>query len=55
MGVLEPALLLYPAYYCLANGALALVIVHRRAIKRRGERGPAPLVLAVPAQEPIAP
>jgi hypothetical protein len=55
VGVLEPALLLYPAYYCLANGALALVIVHRRAIMRRGERAPAPLVLAVRAQEPIAP
>src|SRR3954466_3210817 len=27
---LDAALLLYPAYYCLANGAIALLIVHRR-------------------------
>jgi hypothetical protein len=31
VGALEPALLLYPAYYCLANGALALLIRARRA------------------------
>jgi hypothetical protein len=31
VGALEPSLLLYPAYYCLANGALALLIVSRRA------------------------
>jgi len=31
VGALEPSLLLYPAYYCLANGALALLIVGRRA------------------------
>ena len=28
---LDPALLLYPAYYCLANAAIALLIVHQRA------------------------
>jgi hypothetical protein len=27
----DPALLLYPAYYCLANGLIALLIVRRRA------------------------
>jgi hypothetical protein len=27
----DPALLLYPAYYFLANGAIALLIVRRRA------------------------
>jgi hypothetical protein len=31
VGALEPALLLYPAYYCVVNGALALLIVSRRA------------------------
>jgi hypothetical protein len=31
VGSLEPSLLLYPAYYCLANGALALLIGSRRA------------------------
>ena len=29
---LRPAMLLYPAYYCLANGATALLIRRRRAI-----------------------
>jgi hypothetical protein len=28
---LDTSLLLYPAYYCLANGAIALLIVRRRA------------------------
>jgi hypothetical protein len=28
---LDPSLLLYPAYYCLANGAIALLIIRRRA------------------------
>jgi hypothetical protein len=32
VGGLEPSLLLYPLYYCLVNGALALVIRHRRAL-----------------------
>jgi hypothetical protein len=32
VGALEPSLLLYPAYYCLANGALALLILGRRAV-----------------------
>ena len=27
----DPSLLLYPAYYCLINGAIALLIVHQRA------------------------
>jgi hypothetical protein len=26
----DPSLLLYPVYFCLANGALALLIAHRR-------------------------
>ena len=32
VGGLEPALLLYPLYYCLVNGALALLIRHRRTM-----------------------
>ncbi len=31
VGAFELSLLLYPAYYCMANGALALMIRHRRA------------------------
>jgi hypothetical protein len=34
VGALEPSLLLYPAYYCVANGALALLILGRRAVTR---------------------
>jgi hypothetical protein len=30
----DPALLLYPVYYCLANGFIAVLIVRRRAISR---------------------
>ena len=46
VGSLEPSLLLYPAYFCLANGALALLIVHRRALVRRAEQ------LVVTASQP---
>jgi hypothetical protein len=28
-----PSLLLYPVYFCLANGALALLLWHRRAVR----------------------
>jgi hypothetical protein len=34
VGVLEPSLLLYPVYYCLVNGGLALLICGRRAVVR---------------------
>ncbi len=37
VAALDPALLLYPVYFCLGNGALALLIVRRRAV------GPPPL------------
>jgi hypothetical protein len=37
VGALEPSLLLYPAYYCLVNGGLALLIIGRRAAMRAGE------------------
>lgn len=33
VGALDLALLLYPVYFCLANGALALLIYHRRTAK----------------------
>jgi hypothetical protein len=36
VGALEASLLLYPAYYCLVNGGLALLIVSRRAAIRAG-------------------
>jgi hypothetical protein len=39
VGALKPSLLLYPAYYCLANGGLALLIVGRRA-GTRADNGP---------------
>jgi hypothetical protein len=55
VGVLEPALLLYPLYYCLANGALTLLIWHWRAVHRRGEQVSPSLVLAVRAHGAIAP
>ena len=32
VAALDPALLLYPVYFCLGNGALALLILHRRAV-----------------------
>jgi hypothetical protein len=32
VGALDVSLLLYPAYYCLVNGAIALLIVHRRRV-----------------------
>lgn len=31
VAALDPTLLLYPVYFCLGNGALALLIVRRRA------------------------
>lgn len=32
VGSLDLSLLLYPVYYCLVNGAIALLIVHRRSV-----------------------
>jgi hypothetical protein len=34
VGGLDPALLLYPIYYCLVNGAISGLIVHRRRVLR---------------------
>jgi hypothetical protein len=55
VGALEPSLLLYPLYYCLANGALALLIRQRRAVHRRGEQVPPSSVIAVRAYGAVAP
>ena len=38
VGTLDPSLLLYPAYYCLANGALAVLIHHRRRLLASRQR-----------------
>jgi hypothetical protein len=35
VGAIEPTLLLYPIYYCLVNGALALLIDRRRRTQLR--------------------
>jgi hypothetical protein len=52
VGTLDPALLLYPVYYCLANGAIAVLIHRRRALLgrpqvlaglKRRDRGSLPL------------
>ena len=32
VGAFDVSLLLYPVYYCLANGAIALLIHRRRAV-----------------------
>ena len=32
VGAVDLSLLLYPVYYCLVNGAIALLIYHRRAV-----------------------
>jgi len=34
VGVLDVSLLIYPAYYCAVNGAIALLIHHRRLVLR---------------------
>jgi hypothetical protein len=32
VGALDPSLLLYPIYYCLVNGAIAVLIHNRRGV-----------------------
>jgi hypothetical protein len=48
-GALEPSLLLYPVYFCVANGALALLIARRRAALARRSTASQyePILLAV--------
>lgn len=38
VGALDPSLLLYPIYYCLVNGAIAVLIHHRRGVLGSLER-----------------
>ena len=38
VGALTPSLLLYPVYYCLVNGAIAVLILHRRSLLARRSR-----------------
>ena len=45
VAALDPALLLYPVYFCVGNGALALLILRRRAVLRGVVRHP---IVAVP-------
>jgi hypothetical protein len=40
VGSADLSLLLYPVYYCLINGAIALLIYHRRAPLRDRPRSP---------------
>ena len=35
VGAADPSLLLYPIYYCMVNGAIAVLILCRRAVLRR--------------------
>jgi hypothetical protein len=32
VGALDPSLLLYPVYFCLVNGAIAVLIYHHRSL-----------------------
>jgi len=41
VGAIDVSLLLYPVYYCLVNGAIALLIHQRRAVLGSGRRRPA--------------
>lgn len=34
VAALDPALLLYPLYFCVSNAALAFLILHRREVLR---------------------
>jgi hypothetical protein len=42
VGAIEPTLLLYPAYYCIVNGAIALLIFLRRRALRTAALGAGP-------------
>jgi hypothetical protein len=48
VGTLDLSLLLYPAYYCLVNGAIALLIVSRRAALSRPATAAGPSGAAAP-------
>jgi hypothetical protein len=38
VGAVDPALLLYPIYFCLVNASIALLIWHRRAVLAGAQR-----------------
>jgi hypothetical protein len=42
VGALDPSLVLYPIYYCLVNGAIAVLIRHRRGVLGSLEPSSAP-------------
>jgi len=42
VGALDPSLLLYPIYYCLVNGTIAVLIRHRRGVLGSLEPSSAP-------------
>ena len=42
VGALDASLLVYPTYYCVANGAIALLIGHRRSLLASLQRTPSP-------------
>lgn len=44
VGTTDPALLLYPIYFCLVNASIALLIWHRRAVLGSGPPRRPPLV-----------
>jgi hypothetical protein len=43
VGAADPALLLYPVYFCLVNASIALLIWYRRMILAGVARRPVPL------------
>jgi hypothetical protein len=55
VGAVDPSLLVYPVYFCLVNGAVASVIVRRRAeLGRVPASGPAVLcTLAVRSETEV--
>jgi hypothetical protein len=53
VGVLDISLLLYPIYYCLVNGAIALLIHQRRCILERASPPTAPAGWPTPARQPV--
>ena len=42
VGVPDASLLLYPVYFCLVNGAIAVLIHHRRSLLASLQRTPSP-------------
>ena len=55
VGALDPALLLYPIYYCVVNGAISVLIVHRRRAIRGARVSSNAALEGSPTQRAIAP